>query len=680
MPRSALLITALVSIPFFYSSCGKPDKTGSGNTLYLDGVFTKADSIADGTAHIRESFFFLDSAYKVLPHLSAHDLYRLYDHKRFMYEHQHNYALSDVYSDSLLYIIRQQDPEYLQSPDYCRALFYKGDALMAKRDYTAAFIFYFQAHQLADRLLDTCNANVYSSTLGNVCYKQRRFRESAGYFLESYALLLLCRDADTWSHFYKVQEGLDNIALAYTGAGFLDSALYFYDSARSYIAHNTNRFQGTPAHQRFIQAALGVICGNEGDVWAQKGDTARAEALYQTSIRLNMHKNVEMGDAQLTCAKLAQLYLGSGRLRAAGAVLARLRSSLDSFPGPDAEYEFRNVSWRLHEKTGRFEDAFRDLLAFDRLKDSLDGGKPLSALDIHQELTHVASAFDLQYLQRRTQIKDLYLTIASIVIVMALVITLLLITSSRRSQRHVKTLTRLNQNMRNALNALEESHRENTNLLRVMAHDLRNPIGATWSIASILLEEPAIEEDTRHMLELIQTSSQSSLDLITDLLHSNSLTENLVKEPTDLDSLLSYCIEQSRFKAVEKSQTIVLNARPIRLLLNKEKIWRVLSNLLTNAIKFSPHGTTITASLYRKRKEAWIAIRDEGVGIPVDMRAGIFQLVGTSKTRGTAGEESFGLGLGISKQIVEAHGGRIWFDSEEGQGTTFYVVLPGLFV
>jgi signal transduction histidine kinase len=109
---------------------------------------------------------------------------------------------------------------------------------------------------------------------------------------------------------------------------------------------------------------------------------------------------------------------------------------------------------------------------------------------------------------------------------------------------------------------------------------------------------------------------------------------------------------------------------------NGEKILRVINNLIVNAIKFSPENKSIDVSLRSNSHSALISIKDEGVGIPAEIKDMIFDAFTLAKRTGTSGEQPFGLGLSISRQIVEAHGGRIWFTSEMGQGTTFFVELP----
>jgi signal transduction histidine kinase len=669
MPRSTLVLPLLLIL----FSCRQEEKDERQNTRYLDQVFHTADSLDRPDAALA----LIDSVYRVLPGPSSHDLYRMYDYKRYYYQRQHNYEAAEAYADSMLSVTREGDA------DYCLGLFDKGDALMGEKKYNEAFQYYVQAKRLTDRTTDTCGANIYSTTLGTVCYKQRKYDAAVRYFLESYGQLLHCRDQDAWVYFCGTQGTLDNIALGYTGEGLLDSARFFYDSARSYIASRRAPFDGDLNHSRYITGALGVIDGNEGDVAYRKGDTVAAEALYLRSINLNLRKNEEIEDAQLTSVKLARLYMDGKRFREAALLLDRLRHSLDTFPSIDAELDFRQTSWQYNERIGAVPAAYRNFLAYTHLKDSLEGGKPLSSMDVGEEIKHAASNFNLRLLQRQYQVKTLYLFIATTFAVMALLIIGLVIQNAVKSRKHVDALTVLNQQistqnyqMHTALNALEQSHRENARLLKIMAHDLRNPIGASGSIASLLLEEPDFNEEHRQMLQLIRASSQSSLEMITDLLHSSTTRENLVTEPVDLKALLTYCAEQLRFKAEEKRQTLRVTSEPVILSLNREKMWRVLSNLLTNAIKFSPSGTAIFIDLYRRNAEVWIAVCDQGIGIPGDLKGRVFELFGEAKRKGTAGEESFGLGLGISKQIVEAHGGRIWFDSEEGRGTTFFIAFP----
>lgn len=246
----------------------------------------------------------------------------------------------------------------------------------------------------------------------------------------------------------------------------------------------------------------------------------------------------------------------------------------------------------------------------------------------------------------------------------------------RRSRQMNKIISDQNCHLQNALTALEQSQADNTQMLKVVAHDLRNPIGAMTSIANLMLDEEPRNDNDRVMLDLLKTSGENSLELVNNLLLMHTRAEELSKEPVNMHQLLQYCVDLLHFKAKEKMQQISLTAVQVTIHANREKIWRVMSNLITNAIKFSPNGARISVLLEVKTGKVQIRVKDEGIGIPEHVKNNIFDMLTISRRAGTAGEQSFGLGLSISRQIVEAHGGTIWYESIPGKGSIFFVELP----
>ncbi|RZL18780.1 MAG: HAMP domain-containing histidine kinase [Pedobacter sp.] len=224
--------------------------------------------------------------------------------------------------------------------------------------------------------------------------------------------------------------------------------------------------------------------------------------------------------------------------------------------------------------------------------------------------------------------------------------------------------------------ALEQSQAENTKMLQIVAHDLRTPISGITALADLMLDDQNRTNDDLMMLELIKTNGQNSLHLVTDLLKVHAQTEALEKETTDLYLMLKYCVEQLSFKAEAKQQKIKLQANSVIVSVSRQKMWRVVSNLIANAVKFSPTDTGIVVKMEEKSQTVLISVKDDGIGIPPDMKDRIFEMFTDAKRSGTAGEQAFGLGLAISKQIVEAHGGKIWFENNKNNGTTFFVELP----
>ena len=178
------------------------------------------------------------------------------------------------------------------------------------------------------------------------------------------------------------------------------------------------------------------------------------------------------------------------------------------------------------------------------------------------------------------------------------------------------------------------------------------------------------------MVDLLETSCTHSLEMIADLLHINTNANDIKTESVVLNSLIIYCIELLQFKARAKKQKLMFSGINVTIKANSGKIWRLISNLIINAIKFSSIGGDITIEMFKTKDKVTIKIKDQGIGIPMENRDKIFDIFTDARRVGTSGEHSFGIGLAISKQIVEAHRGDIWFESKVNEGSTFYVSLP----
>ncbi len=209
---------------------------------------------------------------------------------------------------------------------------------------------------------------------------------------------------------------------------------------------------------------------------------------------------------------------------------------------------------------------------------------------------------------------------------------------------------------------------------------MRSPVNASLALIELIeADKDRLNKEQQDYLQLLRESSNSALSLTKDLLEVATLSsETISKQQTEIGGLVTAVTGLLRFKAAEKQQKIELQMLPALLICNvdKEKITRVINNLVNNAIKFSPQGATIFVNLEKKNDEIELSVKDNGIGIPDSIKDKVFDIFTEAKRFGTSGEQPYGLGLSISKQIVEAHGGRIWFRSEDGVGTTFHVALP----
>ena len=188
-----------------------------------------------------------------------------------------------------------------------------------------------------------------------------------------------------------------------------------------------------------------------------------------------------------------------------------------------------------------------------------------------------------------------------------------------------------------------------------------------------------IEDDAKR-IELINHASVNSLQLIDELLEINREKTNqaLEKEKINLQNLIKECAAIFEIRLNQKKIRLQfdLPEQPIIANVNAGKITRLISNLLSNAIKFSNYSSLIIVKLTSKQNIIILSVEDEGIGIPANELSNLFSIFTTSVRAGTSGEKSFGLGLSICKEITEAHGGKIWVQSEDGKGSTFFVELP----
>jgi signal transduction histidine kinase len=231
--------------------------------------------------------------------------------------------------------------------------------------------------------------------------------------------------------------------------------------------------------------------------------------------------------------------------------------------------------------------------------------------------------------------------------------------------------------------ALERLNEQKNQFLGMASHDLRTPLSAILAYSELLLEEasPALNDEHVHFLTTIKSSAAYMFGLVNELLDVSAIEAgqprlNLV--PVDLVLLVQRALPLHTMAAEQKQLRLHLSADQDlpRPLADAAKIEQVLHNLLNNALKFAPPGSAIDIRLLSTAEQAILAIRDEGHGIAVSQLGRLFIPFETADTQRAIGQKGTGLGLAIARRIIEAHHGRIWVESEVGNGSTFYVALP----
>ncbi|MBI2755168.1 MAG: hybrid sensor histidine kinase/response regulator [Chloroflexi bacterium] len=230
----------------------------------------------------------------------------------------------------------------------------------------------------------------------------------------------------------------------------------------------------------------------------------------------------------------------------------------------------------------------------------------------------------------------------------------------------------------------QEAVRARDEFLSIASHELRTPLaGISGSVQVLLraLSRGKLEEDRlQRQLRSMHESTRRLAVLTDDLLDVSRLRTgqmDLRLERVDLAELLTAVVERQQLQ-VTTPHKIHLEIESVgSIYADPGRIEQVVTNLLTNAVKYSPKGGEVVVRIAGDGDGALLSVRDEGIGIPVDLLQEVFQPFGRAPNASKRQIPGMGLGLYICRQLVEQHGGRIWAESDgEGCGSTFYVRLP----
>ncbi len=225
---------------------------------------------------------------------------------------------------------------------------------------------------------------------------------------------------------------------------------------------------------------------------------------------------------------------------------------------------------------------------------------------------------------------------------------------------------------------LRESERMKTELVSIVSHELRTPLASVLGFTALLLKREFDPPIRRHYLGIIDAQARRLAALLEDFLDVQRIEHEgleLATERVDLAALLDEQAELYAEQSPKHTVEVDLEERPLSVRGDPDRLAQVVGNLLSNAIKYSPDGGTVQLAAERSGSGVRVIVRDEGLGIPEDQQERIF----TKFFRGDAGATGItgtGLGLAVSREIVEAHGGSIGFDSDPSTGSTFWVELP----
>ena len=249
----------------------------------------------------------------------------------------------------------------------------------------------------------------------------------------------------------------------------------------------------------------------------------------------------------------------------------------------------------------------------------------------------------------------------------------------REIENQRKKVANANKDLKGKNLKLNLLNKEKDYLLHVVAHDLKNPLNQMAGLSKVILfEKELLSETQKDCLEKIDTVSSglsSMVDKILDIDAIDNKSYNMNMEETDLREILIEAV--SDFENAAKSKNILihtnLNGGDCKVRLDRQHATQIFSNLISNAIKFSPPDKEIFVNLTQNDAEVIAEIVDQGPGLTNEDKEKVFRKFQKLSAQPTANEESSGLGLSIVKKYVDAMQGKVWVESESGEGAKFNV-------
>ncbi len=340
--------------------------------------------------------------------------------------------------------------------------------------------------------------------------------------------------------------------------------------------------------------------------------------------------------------------------------------------GQDADQSllYLNNALQIAERLNKHELRAEILKAISSVhKEQQNYGEALATLEAHQKL--LQAVFEKNKREEAARLRAEELQKRERAVLLTIMVSLALLTATIAF--YYTRIHRLNR-------ALHKSNRIKDTLFSIIGHDLRGPAGGIMQVLEMLDGGTLGEQDERKVIGLLKQESRAFNDTLNTLLNwASAQLKGAQPQVASVNALTSIQKSLDLLSVQAKAKNVQVNSPnedDLLVLADSDQLDFVVRNLISNAIKFSYPGGKIDITAEKRDTTAVIAIHDDGAGIPAGKQTELFEEGRLASTSGTKGEQGTGLGLMLSWDFVRANRGRIWFDSREGGGTTFYLSLP----
>lgn len=559
--------------------------------------------------------------------------------------------------------------------NYFRTLVSLGATYYERGDFGPSIRLMLMAKEFENEIFWPYYDGILNNYMGILFYSEGGYEQAIPHF--SMALRSLLQENQRSERKYLIQNVLNNLGLCYMQMRDFARANHYFTQAYRVSVWDKN----------LVGEAVSLV--NMARNYAQMGNMAMADSLFQSGIC----KSARCNNVQLEARGIlayAEFLEKKHHFEEAGIWLALLDERMDQVRDDRSRESYYRLMARLEASKGHYEKAFAYEETSRTLTDLIHnrrGNKLIQLEEAQIGLNRLRDSKEgLVHSLRLREIQSNAIFLGGGVLMVFVVVIFFLWMNLRRrftqTQILSKDLRQKSGQFARANRDLEMANKHKNYILSTVAHDLRNVLGNVIQVSDIIAEGPSDalpEQEQRHLLKLLKTSAKLGLNTIQDLNDAirpgnqvNLDVVPLLPEAllAELRDLLHHKCRQKRIELITKNQA------PFLVAADREKITRVLINLVDNAIKYSKPGGIIKVLIRQHGlSEVELCVRDFGTGIPRRMETKLFRPF-TAGVLGTLGEPTTGLGLYIVKKIVTAHRGTIRVKTKEGSGTLFLIRLP----
>lgn len=449
---------------------------------------------------------------------------------------------------------------------------------------------------------------------------------------------------------------LNLIAEIYSERGDLNRALeYYLEVEKEYTVVDDKK-------------GLAAAWGGLGDIYYAKKDYTKA-LLYRNKA-LELSKRINYLEGLINdYGSLALIYAKQGKYSKGNEFISEAIKVAQGFKEIYSQMELNKYLSEFNEIKKDYPLAISYLKKYQSLKDSanrLDNIAMVAEMEaVHRvETTEKENAILMKDIEAEREQRNNWIVITLLLIVIAI------ITYNRYHSKKI------------ANKKLQQLNATKDRFFRIIAHDLKNPFSIIFGYTETLISEfDRLDEDEKlRLLNDMDKTSKQTYRLLENLLYwSQSQTGRMEFHPENFDlcELIKQTFSLVDGAAKNKNIELVTNVNePTEIYGDEQMVRLILRNLVTNGIKFTKSGGSVSVQLVSSDGTNTISVEDTGVGIAEDKMEKLFKIENVTKSEGTAGEKGTGLGLMLCKEFVEKHGGTIKVESQVDKGSKFIFTLP----